>query len=83
MLTQQVEVHGCVMGTVQFLWCTCIISERVQPPLRTDLVECGLCESCDRSCDEYDWLPIEWHSYLMWLVTSQQTVDTNLYVNTP
>ena len=31
MLTQQLEV-GC-MGIVQFLWCTCIISERAQPPL--------------------------------------------------
>ena len=31
MLTQQVEV-GCV-GVVHFLWRTCVISDRVQPPL--------------------------------------------------
>ena len=31
MLTQRVEV-GCV-GGVQFLWRTCLISERAQPPL--------------------------------------------------
>ena len=35
MLTQQVEV-GCV-GVVQILWCTCVISERAQPPLVSTL----------------------------------------------